>query len=432
MIRLFALAGLALSACSGGTTGTVAVEIVTSPGSQLLDAVQTLRMTLTNPRQVTETTRSGTGFALALEFDSVGASGGVILEGLDASGALIACGQSPVFPVSAINSTVVVFMAPPLSMTVSPAALDVPRSEVSGTPLTYGAVLAGGRDASGAPSSAIAIYNAYLHSMVSGIALPAARAGVAMATGSNGGIYLFGGTGADANPAGTLWWFDTTVAPSGAYMTIADQPQLARTGQLMVAVGSDDFLITGTPALAASSTTVAARTDIDSLPKTGAAATHSDGTVTAIFVGDQIVRYHNSVFDVLAGTGRTGGTAATLPDGRIIVVGGDPASRDVLVIDSTGAVTTLTDALAVPRVRPAVAATTRYVVVDSGTDDTGAVLASAEILDVQTLATLVTLPAIARADAYAVALATDQVLVVGGAPAASQLELFTPDPPPAP
>ena len=46
-----------------------------------------------------------------------------------------------------------------------------------------------------------------------------------------------------------------------------------------------------------------------------------------------------------------------------------------------------------------------------------------------TLAPVVTLPILPRSGTVAIVLPNDQVLLGGGAPASSQLELFTPDPP---
>jgi hypothetical protein len=427
-----ALLALALTACTG-TTGTVKLDLATAPGSHVLDAVQRLRLTITNPRQVIEAGRTGTGFDLALDLDASGVSGALIIEGFDAGGALVACGQSPAFPIAAINAHIVVYMAPPRSVERAPVTLGAPRSEVSGTALSYGAVLAGGRDPAGAPVAAIAIYNAYDHSIVSGLPLPVARAGVAMGAGASGGVYLFGGTGPDGSPTGTLWRFDTTVRPSGTYTTLPEQAGLARTGQLIVPIGSEHFLITGTPALALESGAVTPRTDIAALPAVGAAAVAVDGTPAAIFAGASLVRFRLDGFDTLRGDGGSSeATAATLPGGRVVVIGGGAPtpSRDALVIDSaTGAVTVIPGALAIARARPSLAATSRYLVIAGGTDPAGVPIASAEVLDVQTLVPIVTLPILARTGTYAVALPTDQVLLVGGTPATAELELFTPDPP---
>jgi hypothetical protein len=422
---------LALCACTG-TTGTVKLDLATAPGSRVLDAVDKLRLTITNPHQVIEAGRTAAGFDLALDLDASGASGALIVEGFDAGGSLVACGQSPRFPLAAINAHIVVYMAPPRSIGLAPKPLGAPRSEVAGTALDYGVVLAGGRDPGGAPSTAIAIYNAYDHSLVSGIALPAPRAGLAIGAGNGGGVYLFGGAGPDGNPTGTLWRFDTTVAPNGAYTALSEQAGFARADQLMVPIGAEQFLITGTPALTLAQGTLAARTDVAAIPAVGAAVVAADGTPAAIFAGAQLVRFRQGAFDTLGAGSRSNATAAALPDGRVVVIGGgDPTpSRDALVIDgATGAVTVIPNAIATARSRPSVAATSRYLVIAGGTDPTGAPIASAEVLDVHTLVLIITLPILARTGTFAVALPTDQVLLAGGTPAASEIELFTPDPP---
>lgn len=422
---------LALCACTG-TTGTITLELATAPGARVLGGVDRLRLTITNPHQVIEAGRTAAGFELALDLDASGVTGALIVEGFDAGGSLVACGQSPRFPLAAIDAHIVVYMAPPRSIGLAPIMLDAPRSEISGTALDYGVVLAGGRDPGGAPSTAIAVYNAYDHSLVSGIPLPAPRAGVALGTGNGGGVYLFGGAGPDGKPTGTLWRFDTTVHPSGAYTVLAEQAGFARADQLIVPTGAEHFLITGTPALTLEQGTLAARTDIAALPAVGAAVVAADGTPAAIFAGAELVRFRQGAFDTLDAGGRSNATAATLPDGRVVVIGGgDPApSRDALVIDgATGAVTVIPGTLATARSRPSLAATSRYLVIAGGTDLAGAPVATAEVFDAKTLAPIATLPILARTGAFAVALPTDQILLAGGTPAASELELFTPDPP---
>ncbi|MEO7733856.1 MAG: hypothetical protein ABIY55_23025, partial [Kofleriaceae bacterium] len=155
---IIAFGVLGLSACSG-TTGTVTLELATAPGSHVLDAVDRLRVTLAG--QVIEATRTASGFDLALELDATGAAGALVVEGFDAAGTLVACGQSPRFPISAIDAHVVVYVAAPRSIAVAPAALTAARSDVSASALAFGAVIAGGRDAAGVPSTSIAVYNAY-------------------------------------------------------------------------------------------------------------------------------------------------------------------------------------------------------------------------------------------------------------------------------
>jgi hypothetical protein len=426
-----ALAALALCGCAG-TTGTVAVQIVTAPDSHVLDAVQRIRMTLTQPHQVVEGMRGPAGFDLALELDATTAGGALIVEGFDAAGARIACGQTPPFSLAALNATVKVYVAAPSSIAIAPAALGAARSGVAGAPISYGAVLAGGLDATTAtPASSIAVYNAYDHSLSEGVALPAARSGPAIAAGAGTSVYLFGGTGSDGKPTGTLWQFDTGAPPKGSFTPVTEQPGFARSGELMVAIDAAHYLITGTPALelqTGATTSLTARSEVAGLPAAGAAVTGA--TPTAVFAGTALVRFRGEQFDTLTGDGRSDAAVTTLPDGRIAVLGGTPATPDALVIDpATGAVGAVPVALSTPRIRPAVATTSRHVVVAGGTDASGAPIATADVLDARTLARLATLPILARTGGFAIALPNDQVLLGGGAPAAAALELFTPEPP---
>jgi hypothetical protein len=426
-----ALAALALCACSGAT-GTLVVQLETAPDSHVLDAVQRLRLTLTDPREVAEAARSPSGFDVALEVDAGQQAGALIVEGLDAGGALVACGQSPVFSIGAISAEIVVYMAAPRSIALAPLALPAPLSEVSSSSLGYGVVIAGGRETSGAPSNAIAIYNAYDHSILDGLPLPGPRAGIAVATGVSGGVYLFGGTGPDGKPSGTLWRFDSSAPPRGGYVTVSDNAALARAGQLLVPIGAERFLITGTPPLTLDRGTIAERSDVAALPPAGASLTLPDGTASAMFAGDPLVLLHDGTLEPLSTSAPTDASAASLPDGRAVVIGGlDPAPlRDALVVDGeTGAVSVIPNAIATARSRPSLAATSRYLIVAGGSDAAGAPIASAEVLDARTLAPVVTLPILARTGMFAIALSNDQVLLGGGSPASSQLELFTPDPP---
>ena len=429
-----ALAALALCACSGAT-GTLTVELAVAPDSRVLDDVARLRVTLTSPRQVVEAARSSNGFDLSIEVDATSEYGALIVEGFDAGGALIACGQTPDFTVSAITARVVVYMAAPRSIALSPRSLSAALSEVSSASLGFGAVIAGGRTSGGAPATGLAIYNAYDHSLIEGLAMPEARYGLSIAVNSFGAIYLFGGTGPDGRPAGTLWRFDSMVGPRGGYVTVSDDAAVARSRQLMVSIGPDRFLVTGRPALTLDRGALDQRTDIAALPPIGAPLTLPSGAAAAVFADDALVLYRAGEFTILTASSASDATAAALPDGRGVVIGGlDPEPQhDALVIDGeTGQVTVAAGVLATARSSPSVAATARHLIVAGGTDADGAPIPTAEVLDVRTLAPLATLPILARSGAFAIALANDQVLIGGGTPVSAQLELFTPEPPELP
>ena len=72
-MKWFVIATLGALAACGGNSGTVSVTLTTAPGSHLLDNVQSLHVTNTNPMQVHDVARSSDGFDLALV--AVGADG---------------------------------------------------------------------------------------------------------------------------------------------------------------------------------------------------------------------------------------------------------------------------------------------------------------------------------------------------------------------
>jgi hypothetical protein len=426
MIRLPLLA-LALAAC-GGTTGTVTVSLITATGSHVLDNVQTIRLTVTEPHQVVEATRTSKGFDLNVEFGSDSKPGAIIIEGLDANGTLLACGQSPGIPFSAITAGITVFVAAPNSVSLSPVTLTTARSEIAGSRLSYGAVLAGGRDTTGAPTTDVGIYNAFNHTFAVGASLPDARTGLAVTTAANNQVLMFGGTGGDGNPTGTLWQLDTTVAPAGSYTTLTDQASYARTGQIALTVTGVGFPISGAPPLLFDGTNLNAHTEITTLGAAGGGGANG----AAVFIGDSIIQFANNAFTPI-GPGRANAGATTRSDNHVIVAGGGaPLTTDVLDINpDTGAINTVTGALSVGRTNPSVAATSRQIVVVGGTDAAGAVIPSADVLDATTLTLITTVQVEPRTGTYAVGLPTDQVLIAGGTPGSADIELFTPPPPPA-
>ena len=425
------LPGILFGACTA-KTGTISLVLVTAPGSTLLDGVASLHIIATNPRHEVDATRDATGFDLAFELPADGSSGALIVDGYDAAGTLIATGASPAFPIAALDARVAIYMAPPRSLLASPAVLATPVSNLATGVLTYGAIFAGGRDAAGAPTTTVAIYNAFDHSLTAGLAMPAARAGQALGVGQGGTVYLFGGADAAGAPTGNLWRFDTTVAPTGAYVDLGDHPDLARVDQRLVLTGVDQLVLTGAPVveLAALGTTVANRTSPASLPAAGAGLTTQDGVTSAIFAEPtQLVRFRTDVVDNLPTAVPPDPLATALPPNDVVVAG---STTQLMKVDATSGAITTAGAIATPRRDAALAATARYIIVAGGTDASGALVGTAEVFD-PALAPVVTLPLVVpRTKASALPLPNGQILIVGGvdgsgAPIAT-IELFTPDP----
>jgi hypothetical protein len=407
----------ALAGCPSARSGTIDLGLTSAPGSTLLDDVQKLRVTLTSPHEVVEATRGPDGFSLSLEVDADGAIGALLVEGFDAGGAAIAGGQSPLFNVAAVDARIVVYMAAPLSFGRAPLALMPARANVSGSLLSYGVALAGGHDAAGAPSDAIAIYNAYDHSIAGGRMMPAPRDGIVMASTSSNGVVLFGGRDASGAPAGTAWLFDTTVPPSGAYFDLGNYPAFARADETALAIGVDRFIVTGTPPIDLIGAGVQARNDVPALVTGASHLVNGVPVAFALDANGRLQRLRTAAFepDTLV---RPGGTIAILPDGRFIVVGGGTPEEqnDIVVIDpNSGGTSVFPDVLATPRAGASVAVTRRHVLIAGG----GAI----EVLDATTFARVATGDAI-EGDAYA--LPNDQVLIVDAATA--DLWLFTPPP----
>lgn len=416
-----ALAVLFAAGCTTPVTGTIDLELATAPGSTLLDSVERLRVTLTNPLQVVEATRGPDGFTLALDVEATGEPGAIVVEGFDAADALVAAGQSPEFGVAAIDARIVIYLAPPLSIERAPVSLMPARTNVSVGPLLFGAVLAGGRDpATLAPSDAIAVYNAFDHSLAGGRPMPAARDGIVVATTSTNLVYLFGGRDAAGNPTGTYWLFDTNVAPSGAYLELGDHPGFARADEVAVPIAVDQFIVTGTPPIETRGTSVVERTAAPALAPAAASMVAVNGTRTTLVLDatGKLVRFRGETVDTLEPAARPGASLGALPDGRFLVVGGGTADEqnDVVVVDAeTGIGNVLADALAHPHAGASVAVTPRHVVIAGAN--------AIEVLDAATLARLVTGAALAGP---AIALPNDQVLILGDG---GELSLFTPPPP---
>ncbi len=428
-MRALAPLVLALAACEG-TTGTVQVVLATAPGSTVLDNAQTLRMQITNPREVVTAERAGDGFELALDIPAGETSAAILVDALDASGNLVANGATPEFVFAGISGRVVVYMAEPDSVGVAPEVLSVARSEVGGAALPYGAIFVGGRVAGGAASDAVEVYNTYDHRVTAGLVLPGARSGPAVAF-SQTGIHIFGGLDEGGAARSTLWSFNPSVAPAGAYIEIGDKPGFARSGERFVPVGNEQFLLTGMPAaeLFALDGSLRERSGIEALPTAGTTITANDGTQTSIFVGAAgVVRYRNGQFDALAVAGRADAEVAGVGGGKVAVVCG---AADALRIDaSSGSAESIPGIPSVVKSGCAVASTGRHLLIAGGTSASG-IDATVEVFDVGTLERVVTATlAVPRTDAVALPLPNDQILIAGGVDASgapvAALELFTP------
>ena len=428
----------ALIACAGctGAVGTINVSLVNAPGSTVMTDVSSLRFLLTDPHQEQIAKRGSDGrFRIDVQLDATDTRGAIIVEGMDPSGAVIASGATPPFPLDGATASVVVYMAAPNSIAAAPTTLVPARSAVGTAGLAYGAAFVGGLISDGAASDATAIYNAFDHTLTPGVALPAPRSSPAVGLGSRGTyLYVFGGDDTSGTPTASLVRLDLTVPPAGAIADLGSFSGLARSGQTAISIGHETLLVTGTPAASidGNALTATARTEIASLPANGAAVTGGDGIAVAIFAdASGVVRYREDRFDTLAlpSAARDGAAIASLPGGKVGVMCG---GADLIRIDAAaGTAETFVSVPSEPRTGCAVASTPRYLVIAGGSTVTG-VVATAEIYDASSLALVATQPLVVpRTGATATPLPNGQILIVGGTDASGApietLELFTPD-----
>jgi len=441
-----ALALGCLSAC-GGEVGTIEVTLVTAPGSDLFERIESARATLSDPPTVVEAERDDDGdLRLDLELTAENGTALVVVEGFDGAGERIALGRSAPLPVSAVNAEVALYLAPPLSLAEAPVGLEPARSEIGAALLPYGAIFFGGREAGGDVVSDAVIYNVYDHALQIGMPMPEARAAVTVVAGEGDLVYLFGGLEQDGDASADGWSFNTSVAPDGAYAQLTSDGELARAGASGVLVGADVFLVTGAPAVQLNGPTGQVTAWPDAPPLADGAAARLVGDESVILVAGSGVGENGAVIhaggayselEAPPEARRTGHAVVALPDGRGLILGGslDPAepARTAVIYDQDGGDFALeADFLATGRTQAAVAASATHVLVAGGTDATGAVIGDAELFDATSLAPVATLPMVApRRGASALVLANGQILIAGGVDAdgapVGVLELFTPD-----
>lgn len=457
---------LVLAAACNGETGILSLGLVEPAGSTLLQGdITKLRVTLTSPRQTVEADRLGSGFSLQFDVTATGADGQFIVQGFNGDSQLIAVGQTPPIPISAIDAAIVVFVAPPLSIGGAPAGLADARRDLTAGATTFGAVFVGGVSSSGFASATVEDYNAFTHTSAEIGALPDPRVAPALAVDAGGSLFVFGGSDDAGSATGNLYRID----PSAGSAVIVDvTPQNASTLTRGASIAlpldlPDSFAVAGTPALELATDTPALTTvgeaGVTRADGPGGAVVGSDGAVTAMFVGDTnpgsgVVRFHGGDVDlpaVDASVLRHGHGVTGAPNGEIIVIGGildsagsgsgGSATPDAVILDAaTGTATVKPNVLATPRIHAAVTATSRYLIVAGGQSDDIAcstvtpctLVPDAEILDATTLAPVVAVPLVTpRTGASAIPLPDDQILIVGGTDATGApiagIELFTPD-----
>lgn len=443
-----ALVAMLAGGC-GGATGTFSLELKTAPGSTILDDITRARLTLSVPYRQVEATRGDDGkFHLTIDVPADGPSGQLSFEGFDDAGTLVAWGRSGILPIAAIDADIAIYVAPPNSLGAAPVSLDPPRTELGVARFNFGALLVGGADATGAPIDKVEVYDVYDHSFLPGEDAPAPRAGASVMAGVTGYAYVFGGRGAAGN-TGTFWRFDTQVGTTGDWIVIDEQPLLSRTGAPAAAVRTEGFVVIGDPPVLVDGVTLTA-TGLDTAPAMAGSATavvlndtiyaaivgEGTGTGGIATIGPEGIIEHSGVPSAL----RTGHGAVGTSDAEVIVlggaVGGVPTATAIRARPALGTFSESAAVLDTPRTGAAIGGNSSYAIVAGGRDENGALVGTAEVIDLDTLGRAGTLPMVVpRTNAVAAVLASGQILILGGVDDAGApvgvIEIFNPPAPAA-
>ena len=408
---LLAVAAALAAACQ--PPGTLTVELDFSNGVLPAGAAQ-VRVELDKPpfNQTTNLDSDGS-FEIDTEFDATTVAGRLTVTILDRAGAALAHGVSPPLDLAGNDGDVHVFVAP---RGFSPAPFSWPAlADVAVAQLSYGAFLAGGRDAQGTKSSGVTVYSVYSQDAVAGSAMPGARSGQVAAASALSVVALYGGLGPGDAVAGDLWEFDTNLPPAGGYLPVPVFPALARAGAVAAPIGADKYLITGSPPaildVDAGNLTAVFGAPAGATAATAAASTTTTGGTAAVVLAGPtgIFRYDAGAasWSQLDATARAGAAVTTMADGRILV-----AFAGGTTLVSSDGILTPGPAIAF-RDRAAAALAGGTVVVAGGFDSGGAARADADLIDADLNVSLVPM-AVPRGAPAAVGLANQTVLVLGG------------------
>lgn len=439
--------------------GTISLSLSSEPGSDLIDRVARVRLTLSDPDEVevVEAERDRDGrLSLAFDLEVGNAIGTLTFEGFDRAGDLIAFGRSGPLPLSGLTAEISIHVAPPQSVTRAPVTLDPPRSAMGSAALSFGVALVGGRDGAGDVVATVDVYSVYsgdLRSEDQGLQsrildLPGPRTVPTVALGSFGDVFIFGGAGPDGQDAHDAWRMRSSLGPRGGYINMASDPALARSGAAAAVQGPDVFVVAGSPPVridGSTNTITAVTATAGDPPALGGTATTviDQGGFVTLFAGagngEGGVIFAAGGFTDVPDSGelaRVGHGTVGLPDNTALTIGGEIAGA----LATTAArfdpgdrsITVLQDFLATPRQGAAVLTTDQYLLVIGGTDRDGAAIGDLEIFDLESLDPLGTRAIIPRTGASAEPMVNGQALIVGGVDVEGapvlDIELFTPGP----
>jgi hypothetical protein len=481
-IWIAALTLVSLAAC-GGKSGTLSLDIVVSPTDDPFVDAASVRFTIGDGTHVDTTTVTAGHFTLKLSQKPESMDGPILVEALDATGAVVAHGITPSLSLAAMDQgPIAVWVGRPGKMATTSAAITIPVTQSDGTtadtpdPRTdmasttiagLGALFCGGRDANGAALAKTAVYDVYTQAIIATSDMEFARAGgLAAATdGVHGWAYggaTSPGFGTFGAPNTTIELFDPTTGlgiwaqlPTDAFdaRSYATGTLLASgvtlisggvdatgmplaTGSLVNPTGAVRLTAIASPMAAARSGHAAAAahfSDGDGAILFGGLAKGSTAPVAERLVGQTFASYALGV----PLPNLVGATATTMPNGDVLILGGQaddgtvgPGGIVITPSTSPPTVVQLANALSAGRVGHSATISGSDLVVCGGADATGAPEGTCDVLDTSTYGIKRTVAlAAARRNHSAQLLETGDIVIAGGIDSSGKplasIELFT-------
>lgn len=458
-----AVMAIALVGC-GGKHGTLEVAIaVPVDDDPFLDAAL-VHLKVGDPAIAERTADVSDGhFSTSLKFTlKSGMAGAVLVEAIGADGAVVGRGRSPVVTMSAVQTSITVWVGRLGVVGLSDQALARGRADVAAANIpAVGAVLAGG-SVDGVPVADVDVYDIFSHVIATGAPLGAGRTG-AVALGyqqsnstTGAAILAAGGTPA---PASDLQSFDPMSGSGGLWHVVASDPSLARLSPSTARLANGAWLLNGGldgdgNALDSAAMITVGSNQVSAAPSmvvprvgqvTLAGSFAGDegalifgGTADGNAVAERFV-FSSSSFapvDLPGIASRSHATASYLADGRVLILGGEESSgvalaSGILLAPSTLEAETVDNLLSTPRSHHVAFSAGGEIVICGGLDHEGQVSASCDVLDPVTLGLARNLSlAVPRRDLQAVTLDNGDVLLAGGIGIDGQpsavLEIYTP------
>jgi hypothetical protein len=475
-ILLASLALVGFTAC-GGRSGTITVQVVTSPTQDPFANAAQVRVYAGNMMTVTTAPVSGGHFTL--DFPEMPGNGStqITVEALDSANNIIAWGRTPLVLTQPVDQgPYKVWVAPPTTVLTAASSFSAPRTEFAAANINgLGVLFAGGRDSNGTTLNLASVYDVYTQSILDVATMNQVRAGAAAVQVAGIRAVVYGGaqsnglgtTGTELSGAelfdpsqGTGLWAPINAVPPAMPLATAFAPSTVVSNTLVVAdgFGPQHNPLNGTVMITTDTSPMIVPVTAAMATPRGAAAlsstTFPEGEGAIIFGGLAAANTTGPVAERLIGqtwtdysmnmpANRNGATATRLPDNRVLVVGGSNASgptRDGFIIAPTvpATVTPLPNVLSVARDGHTATLVGSDVIVCNGADGSGALQASCDLLNATTGAFEATIPTpIGRKGGTATLTELSLVVLAGGVgpdgnPLA-EIDLYTPvEPPPMP